>query len=106
MNRFLALLLPTIALVKLNTPLSTGFKAWIALWASRPLNASNGLSDSSYLSLYFPISSSLLPSTPVNSPPEPPPEEYAPPEGPALANEESRYDPMYLTFSYSLRLSV
>jgi hypothetical protein len=111
-NRLLALLFPMMLFVSANTARSRGLSAWIALWASylasaqnrakrlgqltRPLNASKGFILSSYLSLYRPISSSRR-SAPLSIP--------APldPLGPGMA--VSRYDWVYRTFSYSLRLS-
>lgn len=102
-----------IPLVNANTARSSGFSAWIALCASYscqlslaraesrkltlPLKASKGFMCSSYLSLYRPISSSRRPMAPLRRP--------APlvPLGPGIA--VSRYDWVYRTFSYSLRLS-
>jgi hypothetical protein len=112
-NMLLARLFPMIPLVRANTARSSGFRAWIALCASwpcqllpflkslieltLPLKASNGFMCSSYLSLYRPISSSRRPMAPLSRP--------APlvPLGPGIA--VSRYDCVYRTFSYSLRLS-
>jgi hypothetical protein len=111
MKALLARLFPMIVFVSAKTARSNGFRAWIALCAScfvslnpleraqkltLPLKASNGFMLSSYLSLYRPISSSRR-ITPFNIP--------APldPLEPGMA--VSRYDWVYLTFSYSFRLS-
>ena len=66
-----------------------------------PLNASKGFMLSSYLSLYFPVSSSRLLITPFSIDP-------LVPLGPATGTDvaPSRYDCIYRTFSYSFKLSA